>query len=83
MIESKIKRTWNRPLSRAAGPRLCRQSRATADRRRHERDGGSCNGDEAVRRSIEHAVMDASPLPKPPHPSLFERNLNVNFRPEE
>jgi colicin import membrane protein len=43
----------------------------------------TCNGDEAVRRSIERAVMDASPLPKPPNPALFERNLNVNFRPEE
>ncbi len=43
----------------------------------------SCNGDDAVRRSIESAVMEASPLPRPPQPSLFERNLNVTFRPEE
>jgi colicin import membrane protein len=43
---------------------------------------GSCNGDDAVVRSIEAAVRLASPLPKPPTPSLFERNLNVRFRPD-
>jgi colicin import membrane protein len=43
----------------------------------------SCNGDDAVRRSIERAVMQASPLPKPPNPALFERNLRVTFRPDE
>ena len=42
----------------------------------------SCNGDEAVIRSIEKAVMDASPLPKPPNPSLFERDLFVSFHPD-
>jgi colicin import membrane protein len=43
----------------------------------------TCNGDDAVRRSIEEAVRRASPLPKPPDPSLFERNLRVQFRPDE
>ena len=43
----------------------------------------SCNGDDAVRRSIERAVRDASPLPKPPTPALFQRNLNVSFQPDE
>jgi len=43
---------------------------------------GQCNGDEAVVRSIEAAVLRASPLPKPPTPALFERNLIVTFRPE-
>jgi hypothetical protein len=28
-------------------------------------------------------VMNASPLPKPPRPALFERSLNVNFRPDQ
>jgi colicin import membrane protein len=42
----------------------------------------SCNGDAAVVRSIERAVLDASPLPKPPVASLFERNLRVRFRPD-
>jgi len=43
---------------------------------------GRCNGDEVVRRSIESAVLRASPLPPPPDPSLFERNLVFVFKPE-
>jgi colicin import membrane protein len=43
----------------------------------------SCNGDEAVVRSIEAAVLRASPLPLPSVPSLFERNLIIDFVPEE
>ena len=44
---------------------------------------GRCNGDAAVIRSIEAAVYRASPLPPPPDPSLFERNLRFTFKPEE
>jgi colicin import membrane protein len=43
---------------------------------------GQCNGDAAVIRSIETAVLKASPLPQPPVPSLFNRNLIITFRPE-
>jgi colicin import membrane protein len=41
-----------------------------------------CNGDDTVRRSIENAVLDASPLPPPPVPGLFDRNLRIRFAPE-
>jgi colicin import membrane protein len=43
---------------------------------------GDCNGDQAVRESIEAAVYRASPLPPPPDPSLFDRNLKINFKPD-
>jgi len=42
-----------------------------------------CNGDAAARQSIENAVYRASPLPAPPDPALFERNLVIHFHPEE
>jgi colicin import membrane protein len=42
-----------------------------------------CNGDAAVVRSIEAAVMRSSPLPGPPNPALFERNLRFEFRPRD
>ncbi len=42
---------------------------------------GSCNGDQAVRESIEAAVYRASPLPPPPDPALFQRELTITFRP--
>jgi colicin import membrane protein len=44
---------------------------------------GACNGDDAVRRSIEAAVRRADPLPLPSNPALFERNLRFTFKPEE
>jgi colicin import membrane protein len=42
-----------------------------------------CNGDAAVRQSIENAVYRASPLPDPPDPALFERNFVFRFKPNE
>ena len=44
---------------------------------------GSCNGGAAVRQSIETAVRNASPLPVPPEPSLFEREVELIFTPKE
>jgi colicin import membrane protein len=43
---------------------------------------GTCNGDASVRESIEAAAYRASPLPPPPDPSLFERNLEITFKPD-
>jgi colicin import membrane protein len=42
---------------------------------------GTCNGDAAVRESIESAVYRASPLPPPPDQSLFQSQLLINFAP--
>ena len=39
----------------------------------------SCNGDDAVVQSIVTAVYRSSPLPAPPDPSLFDRNLKFIF----
>ena len=83
MLESKIKQEWNRPLSARPGLDCVVRVVQLPSGDVMSATVASCNGDETVRRSIERAVMDASPLPKPPHPSLFERNLNVTFRPEE
>lgn len=42
---------------------------------------GRCNGDAAVQRSIEAAVRKASPLPSPADPSVFQRDIQLEFRP--
>jgi colicin import membrane protein len=42
-----------------------------------------CNGDGAVRQSIENAVYRASPLPDPPDPALFQRHFAFRFKPDE
>lgn len=44
---------------------------------------GSCNGNAAVRQSIETAVRKASPLPPPPEAALFEREVELVFTPRE
>jgi colicin import membrane protein len=44
---------------------------------------GPCNGGAAVRQSIETAVRNASPLPLPPEPALFEREVELVFTPKE
>ncbi len=44
---------------------------------------GSCNGGAAVRQSIETAIRKASPLPPPPEPALFEREVELVFTPKE
>jgi len=80
-ITAKIERNWNRPPGAIAG--LQCEVRVT------QGPGGivitvkveRCNGDDAVRQSIEAAVFRASPLPLPSEPALFERNLVVTFRP--
>jgi colicin import membrane protein len=44
---------------------------------------GPCNGGVAMRQSIENAVRNASPLPAPPEPRLFEREVKLVFTPKE
>jgi colicin import membrane protein len=44
---------------------------------------GSCNAGGAVRQSIETAVRNSSPLPPPPQPDVFEREVELIFTPKE
>jgi colicin import membrane protein len=82
LIRQHVERRWNRPPS-ARGDLECEVRVVQAP-------GGSvlsaqvtrCNGDAAVRQSIETAVLRSSPLPPPPDPRLFERTLVFLFKPE-
>ncbi|HEV2322224.1 MAG TPA: cell envelope integrity protein TolA [Gammaproteobacteria bacterium] len=42
---------------------------------------GQCNGDDAVRQSIQTAVYNASPLPAPPNGIPFPSQLIIDFKP--
>ena len=42
-----------------------------------------CNGDDIVRRSVENAVIKASPLPQPSNPLLFLRTFQITFTIED
>jgi colicin import membrane protein len=81
MIEQRIVRNWNRPPSARAGlecrVRVVQTPTGTVLSVKIDQ----CNGDEPVKQSIEAAVMRSSPLPPPPDPRLFERNLVLVFKP--
>lgn len=81
-IQSAIERNWSAPPTARPGL-VCVINVTQIPSGEVVRVGfGSCNGDEAVKRSIEAAVLRASPLPRPPVPALFNRSLEVTFRPE-
>lgn len=81
-IAQKIRRSWSVPAS-AGEDTLCTV-------RVRQIAGGeivgvtilTCNGDDAVKRSVEAAVRRASPLPEPSSPDLFRPILELNLRPE-
>lgn len=41
----------------------------------------ACASDNAFQRSVERAVRKASPLPLPPNPDVFDREINFTFKP--
>jgi colicin import membrane protein len=82
-IVARITRAWIKPPSAQPGV-TCSVSVAQVP-------GGevtavrvnSCSIDDAaLRESVEAAVYRASPLPAPPDPALFERNLELTFAPQ-
>lgn len=82
-IAAHIMRNWRQPDSARAGLRCV----VLVD----QVPGGEvvsariteCNGDDAVRQSIEAAVFRAAPLPQPPDAALFERRLELVFVPKD
>jgi colicin import membrane protein len=83
MIEQRIVRNWNRPPSARPGLECEVRVAQTPSGTVLTVQLGRCNGDAAVRQSIEAAVMRSSPLPPPPDPRLFERNLVLVFKPAD
>lgn len=82
LIRQHVERRWIRPPSARTG--------LDCEVRVVQAPGGSvlsaqvtrCNGDAAVRQSIETAVLRSSPLPPPSDPRLFERTLLLQFKPQ-
>lgn len=82
-IQARIQRAWIKPPSARAGLSCVVYVTQVPGGEVVSVRVGECNGDDIVRQSIEAAVYRASPLPKPPDPALFERNLRLNFKPDE
>ena len=80
-IQARVQRAWIRPPSAKAGLDCLVVVTQVPGGTVVRAEVRSCNGDEAVKQSIEAAVFRASPLPPPPDPALFERTLELRFRP--
>jgi len=81
-ITARIQRAWLRPASARSGIECVLNVTQVPGGEVTNVRIGTCNGDQAVRESIEAAVYRASPLPPPPDPALFERSLVITFRPD-
>ncbi|MFZ5578865.1 MAG: cell envelope integrity protein TolA, partial [Pseudomonadota bacterium] len=81
-IKAKVERNWLKPST--AQPGMSCEVHVV------QMPGGmvmdvkveKCTGDELFKRSVISAVEKASPLPAPPDPALFDRELVFNFKPE-
>ena len=82
-IMQRIKNRWVQPPTATAGIECIVNIRQLPGGEVVSVSIGACNGDAAVRRSIEAAVYRASPLPSPADPSVFDRNLRLEFRPTD
>jgi colicin import membrane protein len=84
LIEEDVRKSWNRPLSAVPGL-VCVVDvvqAPTGDVLTAKVNPSQCNGDEVVRRSVEDAVRDASPLPQPPTRAVFSRTFTLTFAPD-
>jgi len=81
-IAARINREWQRPPTARPGIECMLNVTQVPGGEVTEVSIGECNGDQAVRESIERAVYRASPLPAPPDPALFDRHLRIDFKPD-
>lgn len=82
-IQSRVMNRWARPASATVGMECVAHITQVPGGEVLSVRIGQCNGDSAVRQSIEAAIHNASPLPAPGDPSLFEREIRLTFRPEQ
>lgn len=83
LIQDQIERNWNRPPSARPGLECEIRVSQSPNGVVLSAQVGRCNGDAAVKQSIEQAVLRASPLPLPSDRRMFERNLILIFKPSE
>jgi colicin import membrane protein len=82
-IVARIQRAWSKPPSAQPGIECIVAVSQDPDGAVTAVQVISCTGgDAALRESLKVAVLRASPLPLPPDPALFERNLELTFRPQ-
>lgn len=80
-IAAKVERSWLRPAGSATGQSCVVRVNQTGSGEVIDVQIQSCNGDTAFQRSVERAVVQASPLPLPRDPELFDREIIFTFKP--
>ena len=81
-IAQKVENNWLRPANISEGSSC--NVRVTQTMRGDVIDVRlqSCVSDNAFQRSVERAVRKASPLPMPPNPDVFDREISFTFKPQ-
>jgi len=82
LIAAKITRAWLRPPTARPGLECMLNVTQVPGGVVTKVSIGQCNGDQAVRDSIEAAVYRASPLPPPPAGAQFDPDLHIDFKPD-
>ncbi len=81
LLQQTIQRNWIRPPSAAPGLECVLNVTQAPGGTVIDVKIGRCNGDQAVRESITNAVYRSSPLPAPADERIFERRLEIVFKP--
>ena len=82
-IAQKVERNWIRPVF-SAQPGSCRvRVKQIPGGDVVNVDASACGGDPSYRQSVEAAVFRAAPLPQPPDPAVFDRDIIFTFKPNQ
>jgi colicin import membrane protein len=82
LITNKISRNWRQPANAGEKPECTVRIIQGPGGVILDVTFGKCPGTREYRLSVEAAVLKSDPLPKPEDPELFERNINLIFKPE-
>lgn len=82
-IQAVVQRNWIRPAGTPKGVKCSVRVEQIPGGEVVSAELASSCGSVALDRSVTEAVYRSSPLPTPPDPSLFERELNFVFEPED
>lgn len=80
-IQSRIQNAWIRPPTAQPGIKCVLDVGLVPGGSVTSVSIGECNGDDAVRQSIQTAVYNAAPLPPPPDGIPFPHQLIITFQP--
>lgn len=82
LIEQKVERNWLRPVTVNLDYRCEVFVTQSVLGDVLQVKFGTCAGDQVFRNSIERAVRKSSPLPPPPNPEVFDREIRFVFKPD-